>query len=442
MAAGAASARADEVTDWTRMMLRAALVVSNSPTVVTRSAAMLQVAMFDAINGVDPKYTHFFVEPAAKAGASKRAAAAYAAHTVLTKLYGSGATPANATLQGAFDNLLRTSLLEIGADDSTTAVADGKDWGILVGTKVLDRRATDGFAPIPPATSFPPFPDDTTIGKWRRTPNLPASTALSPAGAGYIQFSHQMTWALESYSQFRPVPPPALNSAQYAKDFNETKEMGSFSSTKRTPDQSENAIFWGTGTGTFIWNDVALRLLEERERKDDDHYDRWDFDHGRRNGHRNRLLDHARLLAQLNVAQADAIIGCWDSKYIEAYWRPVTAIRDPGDDGNAATTADPNWMPYIVTPGHPEYPSGHSCASGAAGEILAEAFGDRTTFTAENDLLPGVVRKYRSFSSALEEVKNARIYSGIHFRTACDIGQQLGINVARYIMETKFQRLK
>ena len=296
--------------------------------------------------------------------------------------------------------------------------------------------------PSPPATTFPPFPNDLTIGKWRQTPNLPASaTALSPPGAGYVQFSHQTPWALTSYNQFRPGPPPALNSAQYAKDFNETKETGSASSTTRTPDQTENSIFWATSTGTFIWNDVALQLIEDRDKRDDDRDDRWDFDSARRWGLRNRLLENSRLLALLNVASADAIIGCWDSKYIEAFWRPVTAIRDSGDDGNPATTSDPNWMPLLVTPGHPEYPSGHSCASGAAGEILSQWFGDRTTFTARNDLLPGVTRKYRSFSSALESVKNARIDAGIHFRTACDTGQALGINVARYVMENKFQRI-
>jgi hypothetical protein len=179
MAAGAASAHADEVTDWTRMMLQAALVVANSPTVVTRNAAMVEVAMFDAINGIDPKYTYFYVAPAAKAGASRRAAAAQAAHTVLTKLFGSGATPVNGNLQGAFDSLLRITLQDVAADEGQAALNDGVDWGRMVANKVLEIRSTDGFAPIPPATSFPPFPDDLNIGKWRRTPNLPASMALS-----------------------------------------------------------------------------------------------------------------------------------------------------------------------------------------------------------------------------------------------------------------------
>jgi len=434
---GAGPARADEATDWTRELLRAALIVGTSPTNVTRAAAMLNVSVFDAVNGIEGRYSYFRVAPTELARGSKRAAAVEAAYVVLTKLYGSGvATPppaTNAALQNTFDSRRTIALLEIAEDDSASAIEDGKAWGKKVAEDVLLWRSTDGFA----TTSA--FPDDLTIGKWRRTPNLPASaTALSAAGAGYIQFSDQLPWAMESDQQFRPGPPPALNSAQYAREFNETKTMGSLTSTSRTPDQTENAIFWATGTGTYIWNDIAIRLIEERDDNGDDHRD---FDHSGRRGHRGSLLQNARLLAQLNVASADAIIGCWDSKYTEAYWRPVTAIRDPGDDGNPDTTSDPTWSPLLVTPGHPEYPSGHSCASGAAGEILATAFGDRTTFTAESDLLMGVTRKYRSFSSALEEVKNARIYAGIHFRTACDIGQELGVNVARYVLANKFQRL-
>jgi hypothetical protein len=352
-----------------------------------------------------------------------------AAYTVVSALYG-----ATAGLQGTFNNRRAIAMAEIAEDDSPSAIAAGAARGKTVADEVLLWRSTDGFA----TTSS--FPDNLTIGKWRRTPNFPPATAttVSAAGAGYIQFSDQLPWAMESDQQFRPGPPPALDSAQYAKDFNETKMMGSLTSTSRTPDQTENAIFWGSGTGTYIWTDVAIRLIEERDDNGDDHRD---FDHSRRRGHRGNLLQNARLLAQLNVASADAIIGCWDSKYTEAYWRPVTAIRDPGDDGNPNTTSDPNWMPLLVTPGHPEYPSGHSCASGAAGEILGNAFGDRTTFTAESDVLMGVTRKYRSFSSALEEVKNARIFSGIHFRTATDIGQELGVNVARYVLANKFQRL-
>jgi len=137
---------------------------------------------------------------------------------------------------------------------------------------------------------------------------------------------------------------------------------------------------------------------------------------------------------------ADAAIGCWEAKYSYTFWRPVTAIREADTDGNPETIQDPTWTPLLVTPAHPDYPSGHSCVSGAAGVILADRFGERTRFSIETDVMLGVVRDYRSFSSALEEVKNARIFSGIHFRSACDDGQALGRSVAGYVLDNALQR--
>ena len=139
----------------------------------------------------------------------------------------------------------------------------------------------------------------------------------------------------------------------------------------------------------------------------------------------------SRLLAHVNLALADAAIGCWEAKYVYDFWRPITAIPLGGTDGNPATAADPTWVPLIGTPGFPEYPSGHSCVSGAAGRILTHYFGD-TAVTVGSNTLPGVTRQFPSLTAALEEVKSARVFAGIHFRTACDDGQALGIGVADY----------
>jgi hypothetical protein len=156
---------------------------------------------------------------------------------------------------------------------------------------------------------------------------------------------------------------------------------------------------------------------------------------------RSSLLENARLLGQLTVSMADAAIGCWDAKYIYNYWRPITAIRETGDDGNAATTSDATWSPLFATPAHPEYPSGHSCISGAATTILANEFGDKTRFRMESDILPGVTRSFRSFSSALEDVKDARIFAGIHFRTATEVGTSLGASVGGAVLQNAFTRI-
>jgi hypothetical protein len=204
-----------------------------------------------------------------------------------------------------------------------------------------------------------------------------------------------------------------LASPQYAADLNETEAMGSATSSTRTIDQTLYARFWQSTSPADFWDPVATNLSAERHLT---------------------LSENARLLALLNMGLADAVIGCWDAKYTYSFWRPVTAIPLAGSDGNPATTADPTWTPLIVTPPFPEYPSAHSCVSGAAARILAGYFGEDTQFSVASDGMPGVVRYFSSFSSALDEVKNARVFGGIHFRTACNDGQTLGRAVGDYIL--------
>jgi hypothetical protein len=240
-----ATVRADDVTDWNEQMLRAALIAGTSPTSTTRVAAMVQSAMFDAVNGINPRYSHIYVAPAAPPGASRRAAAVQAAYAMLSKLY--GATPANAP-QVAFDARRIISMNEIAEDESAASIAAGVTWGQNVADKIFTIRSTDGF------TNTAPFPDNLNIGQWRRTQNLPVSTALSVAGAGYLMVSTQTPWVLSSPMQFRPGAPPLVTSAQYAKDFNETKTMGSQFSAARSPALTANALFWNAGTASYLWN--------------------------------------------------------------------------------------------------------------------------------------------------------------------------------------------
>jgi len=220
---------------------------------------------------------------------------------------------------------------------------------------------------------------------------------------------------IQSHGQFRPAGPPALTSARYAADFNETKLMGSLTSSVRTADQTLYSRFWNASTSNFFFNQVAVALAEAR------HF---------------TFSEESRLLAALDVSMADAAIGCWDAKYTFVFWRPVTAIPLAATDGNAATTADPLWVPLLATPSHPEYTSGHSCVSGAAGRVLATFFGDDTAFsvTSDSPTMVGVTRSFTSFTAALEEIKNARVFAGIHFRSACDDGNVLGIGVADYVL--------
>jgi membrane-associated phospholipid phosphatase len=186
--------------------------------------------------------------------------------------------------------------------------------------------------------------------------------------------------------------------------------MGAFSGSGRSSDQSELALFWAGNTPLY-WNRIALQIVTQRSLP---------------------LLREARLFARLNVAMADAAIACWDSKYRYVFWRPITAIRD-----SATANPDPTWTPWLDffptgTPPHPEYPSGHSTVSGAAAFTLAAVFGDGTAFTVTSDVRPGT-RSFASFSDAVAEIADARVFGGIHFRTSCIRGNLLGRAVASYV---------
>jgi len=384
-------AMADEVTDWNQTMLAALLTAPVTPApVTTRVAAMVHSAVFDAVNGIARRYTPIYVPAAAVPGASMRAAAVQAAYATLVKLY--------PDQKAKFDQQRTASLSAI--TDSTDAVQAGLSWGQNVADGILAWRSQDGFA-----NTLPPYPGGTQPGQWRPTP-----PAMAP---GLVpQLAQSIPWVLRSPSQYRTNGPAAMTSDQYTADYNETKNMGGSTNSGRTADQTLYSTFWQAGNPPDYWDPVAVLLATQ---------------------HHLSMVQTARLLALVNLGIADAIIGCWDAKYTYSSWRPVTAIQLSDTDGNDATAPDSAWTPLIVTPPFPEYPSAHSCASGAAGHILSQTFGEESTFQVVSNAMPGVTRTFHSFTEALEEVKNARIFGGIHFRTATVDGTALGIAVADYV---------
>jgi hypothetical protein len=275
----------------------------------------------------------------------------------------------------------------------------GIEWGQFVAEAILLWRSTDGFTPTPD-----PYWGSNEVGKWRPTP-----PAFGPGAVP--QFATMTPWGIESPDQFRPLGPPALDSEQYLTDYNEVMLMGRDSSPLRTDDQTDACRFWESAGPTAHWDRLALDLIANVDTD---------------------LSENAHLLATLNLAIADAIIACWDSKYTYEFWRPVTAIR---------LTDDEDWTPLLPTPAHPEYTSGHSCASSAATTVLADYFGDDTPFLLQSPAAPGWVRFYPSFSAAIAEVADARVFAGIHFRTACRDGTILGSEVATYILENRMLRI-
>jgi hypothetical protein len=397
------SVSADEVTDWNAIMFQAAHVAVTNPIVMSRNAAIVQAAVFDAVNGIDRRATPLHVPPAAPRGASRRAAAVQAAYATLVKLYpAQQATlldPARAASLGA--------VAREGDREERVSIGRGIAWGQTVADAIWAWRLGDGVS-----TPTPPFLGGAAAGQWR--PTLPA---LLPGALP--QWATMTPWVIASPSAYRPAGPPALDSARYAVDFAETASMGRSDSLARTADETLFSLFWNSATAPYLWDQAAVALSRRRHL---------------------RLSENARLLALLNVAMADAAIGCWDAKYRYTFWRPITAIPLAATDGNPATAADAAWTPLFATPNHPEYPSGHSCLSGAAGRILSNYFGEGSAFsvTSDSPAMAGVVRSFTSFTSSTDEVKNARVFAGIHFRSACDDGQTLGALVADEVQAHAF----
>lgn len=392
----------DPVLQWIGIMNDTVIAGQTNPLASTRVTALVSASMFDAVNGIHPRYTSLYVRPHAPGYASQRAAAVEAAYVILSTLY-----PAQAGPLGTSHD---ASITAISGTERAASVQAGRAWGQTVATTILQLRSNDGLTPPPP-----PFvgvlgmeSSPLAVGVWRPTPLLNA-TGAAP------QWATMTPWVLTRPSQFRIGPPNALNSAEYAADYNEIKSMGVYSGSSRSDDQSELALFWAGNTPLY-WNRIASQLALSRSL---------------------RLSENAHLFALMNIAMADTAIACWDAKYRYVFWRPVTAIRAGDTDGNAATDPDAAWVPWLDatptgTPAHPEYPSGHSTVSGSAAYVLATVFGDNSPFTVTSDARPGT-RSFSSFSAAVAEIADARVFGGIHFRTSCVRGNELGASVAAYI---------
>src|SRR5579863_3738160 len=367
------------------------------PPVAALDFAIVHLAIYDAVESVERRYEPYYTLVPGATG-SPSAAAAKAGHDVLVGLF-----PAqSATLDADYANFLATN----GIDplDPGTAV------GAQVAANMLALRANDGRFPLNP----PPFLGNTTIGQWRPTPSLlPGSPpSLAPGLTPWVATVTPFT--MQSDSQFRVGPPPDLTSQLWADNYNETKALGSLTSATRTAEQTEIGYFWAD-SGPVLWQN-ALRYISQNYLHD--------------------TGDSARMFALADAALADAQIACWDSKYFYNFWRPITAIRLGDQDGNPATAVDPEWQPLINTPNFPEYPSGHADISGAVSHMLRLFFGtDEVTFqmTTTSALAPQKTRTFTHFSQAEQEVIDARVYVGFHYRNSDRVAAAQGRRVANWV---------
>lgn len=394
---------ADEVTDWNGVLQRA-LVGPGAPPGASglRAEAIVEAAVFDALNGIDRKFSPIHVLAEAPRGASRRAAAVQAAYTALAAII-----PAQIA---TFDAQLEASLAQIAAHpaiESSEAIARGRMWGEQVANEILAWRSTDGFDP--PEVYVP----KTGPGYWQPTP-----PAFLPGA--FLSLAHTLPWVIPSPSSFRPAGPPPLDSPEYAADFNEEKIIGEDVSTVRTEEQTVIARFW-YGTAATFWNRAAVSAALERH---------------------TTLSENARLFALLNMAMADAAISCWDAKYFFEFWRPITAIRNASSDGNPDTEQQDNWTPLLITPPYPDYTSGHANVSGAAQAVLTTYFGNNLPVAGWSETFGDTyVRSWPNFSATADEANLARIYAGIHYRFAVVDGRKQGNAIGAYVMANAAQPL-
>jgi hypothetical protein len=404
-------ARADAVTDWNAIASTAIVATAGQPPHVSvLHFAMVQGAVYDAVNAIDRGHRPYLVQPDANPTDSKEAAAATAAFRVLAALF-PGQLP---TLQSLYDAYIAGL-----PDNPPGSRAAGIAIGEATAAAMLEARMNDGrFGP--PPNLYPPAP-----GIWRPTPPNFANDPAPWVG-------NVLPFIVPSAEMLRTDGPNALISAAYAEDFNEVKDLGSLTSTTRTADETDAAIFWNDH-GMALWNRI-FRTLAANQGLD--------------------IVENARLFAMENLAAADAAIGCWNDKYYWQFWRPITAIREADTDGNPHTVADPTWLPLfdpatpvchlpaLVTPPFPEHPSGHACATSAFVHTLQNFFRtDKIAFSAFSNK-SCTTRSFDRFSDALKEVIDARVWGGIHFRTADVQGAVLGHKVAHYLERHYFQPVR
>jgi hypothetical protein len=384
------TASANVVTDWDEKAV-ALIQPKMVPPVAYRAMAIVHIAIFDAVNSIEPRYRPYYAQIPVTGDTSKEAAAAAAAGAVLTKLLPDVAFDIEAALKSY-----------LSAIPEGDAKSNGIKLGDAVAAKILEARANDG------STAADTYRPVTTPGVY-----IPTALTVAP------QWPDLTPFAMTSPSQFRPKPPIALESDQWAKDYNEIKELGAKNSSKRSARQTEDARFWLL-TGPLSTHPLHRQVAMGKEMS---------------------VVDSARFMAVITAAEADAMVAVLDAKYKYAFWRPITAIRNGDIDGNAATEREATWQPIDNTPMHPEYPCAHCIVSSAVASAIEAMLGtaDIPEVTMTSPTAPGVTHRWTNLRAYADEVSAARIAAGFHYRFSTvvgeEMGRQIGVHAAKTIMQ-------
>jgi hypothetical protein len=397
----AAPASANVITDWDAIGV--ALIQGNAPAPPPRVGgapggirivALMHIAMFEAVNSIEARYQPFNGDPKPKVDASLDAAAASAAATVLAKLDPESATKVKEALEKSLAGIPN---------------GDAKDRGIKLGeesaARVVELRSNDGYKT---PNAFRPI---TQPGVYTQT--------MITAGWDFIKMT---PLAMKTPDQFRPPPPIPLTSEEWTKNYNEMKDIGEKNSTKRTPQQTENARFWLT-TGPLANQPLARQVAIAKDMS---------------------VVDTARFMSLVSMAEMDALIAVFDAKYYYTFWRPITAIRNGDIDGNPATERIATWQPIDITPLHPEYPCAHCIVSGAEASVIAAIFGTEEIpeVSLTSPAAPGVTHKFSNVREFNKEAEEGRIAAGFHWRFSTVVGSDMGWKIGAYTVQNCMLPLK
>jgi PAP2 superfamily len=399
---GSAVASADVVLDWNAIAVDTVVANKQNPFAQARYGAIVQVAVFEAVNAITGDYQPYLGTITAPPGASAEAAAIEAAYGVLNAYFPSA----------GLDAARANSLAQI---PDGQAKIDGIATGDAAASAMVALRANDGSSPPQFKIPGPPVP-----GEWQATPSCPIVNGI--AVGILFQWQYVTPFGISSASDFLLDPPPALASNKYAKTYNEVMTVGSVDSTERPPDRANVALFYAATSSTQVFDQAARQVSQEQGRS---------------------LSENARALALINMANNDSLVATFVNKYHYNFWRPETAIHAGDTDGNPNTDPDPGYVPFIVTPCFPSYPSAHGSASNAAAEVMRRLYGEAGhSITLTNPAVPVIVLQYTSFRQITDDISDARVYGGIHFRTDQVAGEQMGRAVGTAVYKNNLRPLR
>lgn len=392
LSVGPLLAAAGNLMEWNEVAMKAAAAAKQTPTMNTRTMAMVHTAMYDAINAIQPRYQPFKFTGTAPAGASADAATATAAHAVLMKLF--------PEQRAALDEALAASLAKLPEGQNRN---NGAAVGAAAADTLLAWCAEDRVGAV---TQYRPVTQ----------PGVYVGTT-QPFGD---DFGASRPWLLPRADMFRPGPPPALNSEVWTRDINETQKIGAKASKVRSPEQTEVAQFWAI-TGAPSYNGIIRQAVTYKKLDD---------------------VAAARVMALTYMAATDSLIAVFDAKYAYHFWRPITAVRNGDQYGNPAVQREAGWLPLVDAPLHPEYPCAHCISSAAVAKVLATELGDEVPLSMTSPFVPGVTRRWVRLSDYAKEVSNARIWSGVHYRNSTEVGAKMGEQIGSYAVANYLKPLR